>query len=161
VACAPLDQGPWAPKIPAAICSAVFHLCISPVPFHRPEPLIVELKDAGAVARSQDANRGLVLWLEKFCVVSNACPERDEGPRVITVTLERVPLRRRIGIQNAPSEIRVGCNLHFRPDALRGLPWPSAGRPVIEGAWHTVVGTVIPSAGSGQASSLKFLCTLP
>jgi len=103
------------------------------------------------VARSQDANRGLVLWLEKFCIVSNACPERDEGPRVIAVTLERVPLRRRIEIQNAPSEIRVGCNLHFRPDALRGLPWPPAGRPVIEGAWHTVVGTVIPSAGSGQA----------
>ena len=138
VACAPLDQGPPPPKTPAAICSASFHLCISPVPFHRLDPLIVEVKDAGA--KWHAARMGIAGWCcgwRNFVCVSNACPERDEGPRVTAVILERVPLRRRIEIQNAPSEIRVGCNLHFRPDILRGLPWSSAGRPVIEGARHS------------------------
>lgn len=138
VACAPLDQGPPPPKTPVAICSASFHLCISPVPFHRLDPLIVEVKDAGA--KWHAARMGIAGWCcgwRNFVCVSNACPERDEGPRVTAVILERVPLRRRIEIQNAPSEIRVGCNLHFRPDILRGLPWSSAGRPVIEGARHS------------------------
>jgi hypothetical protein len=61
-----------------------------------------------------------------------------------------------------PSETRAGCNLHFQVptddlDRLEVHTWLSAGAAVIEGASHRL--EVVPSAGSGVASSLR-VCTV-